>query len=78
MGHKPSNNFQSDRPESGGADHDEQREKSGILEREKQEFAAAQKATRASPGRTPAHRTPEEVLARRAERQARRQGGARP
>ena len=40
MGSKPSNNFQSDRPESGGADHDEQMEKSGLLEREKQEFAA--------------------------------------
>lgn len=44
MGSKPSNNFQSNRPESGGADHDEQRENSGLLEREKQEFAAAQKA----------------------------------
>lgn len=43
MGSKPSNNFQSDRPESGGADHDEQREKSGLLERDKQEFAASQK-----------------------------------
>ncbi len=43
MGTKPSNNFQSDRPESGGADRDEQRENSGLLEREKQKFAAAEK-----------------------------------
>ena len=40
MGTKPSNNYQSDRPESGGADRDDIREKSGIQEREKQRFAA--------------------------------------
>lgn len=39
MGHKPSNNFQSDRPESGGADHDSAREKSGLLADNKEEFA---------------------------------------
>jgi hypothetical protein len=44
MGSKPSNAFQMNRPESGGADRDEEREKSGLLEREKQEFAASQKA----------------------------------
>ena len=44
MGRKASNNFQRNRPESGGADRDQMLEKSGILEREKQEFAAAQKA----------------------------------
>lgn len=44
MGSKPSNSFQSNRPESGGADRDERLEKSGILEREKQEFAASKKA----------------------------------
>ena len=44
MGHKPSSNLQSDRPESGGADHNEQRENSGLLERQKQEFAASRKA----------------------------------
>src|SRR5438132_359638 len=44
MGTKPSNNFQSDRPESGGADHDGERENSGLLEREKQKFAT-EKAT---------------------------------
>ena len=44
MGIKPSNNYQSNRPESGGANHDEKLENSGILEREKQEFAASRKA----------------------------------
>ena len=39
MGGKPSNSFQRDRPESGGADRDDIREKSGILEREKEQFA---------------------------------------
>jgi hypothetical protein len=42
MGTKPSNNMQSNRPESGGADHDEQREKSGLLERDKAKYAAEQ------------------------------------
>ena len=42
MGHKPSNSYQMNRPESGGADRDEQRENSGLLERDKQEFAAQQ------------------------------------
>jgi hypothetical protein len=37
---KPSNNFQSDRPESGGADHNSERENSGLLERDKQKYAA--------------------------------------
>ena len=40
MGGKPSNAMQSNRPESGGADKDEQHEKSGILERDKNKFAA--------------------------------------
>ena len=44
MGTKPSNNFQSDRPESGGADRDSERENSGLLEREKQKFASAKAA----------------------------------
>ncbi|MDB4891485.1 MAG: hypothetical protein JWL61_3340 [Gemmatimonadetes bacterium] len=42
MGGKPSNNLQSDRPESGGADRDMEREKSGLLEREKENFAEEQ------------------------------------
>ncbi len=42
MGGKPSNNFQSDRPESGGADRDMERESSGILEQEKEKFAEEQ------------------------------------
>lgn len=40
MGGKPSNSMQSNRPESGGADKDEIQEKSGILERDKNKFAA--------------------------------------
>ena len=39
MGSKASNFFQSDRPESGGANHDEAREKSGLLDREQQKVA---------------------------------------
>jgi hypothetical protein len=39
MGSKASNNFQSDRPESGGADKDMLREKSGLLDRDKQRLA---------------------------------------
>lgn len=40
MGGKASNNLQSNRPESGGADKDMQREKSGLLDRDKERFAA--------------------------------------
>jgi hypothetical protein len=55
MGTKPSNNFQSDRPESGGANHDEARENSGLLERAKQQFAQDEKAKHRGPeGETPA------------------------
>ena len=43
MGSKPSKNFQSDRPESGGADRDENLEKSGLLERDKQQVARSNK-----------------------------------
>lgn len=46
MGTKPSNNFQSDRPESGGADRDSARENSGLLDRDKEKFAAEQAAER--------------------------------
>ena len=47
MGGKASNQMQSNRPESGGADRDDIQEKSGLLEREKQEFAASEKAKQA-------------------------------
>jgi hypothetical protein len=47
MGAKPSNNMQSDRPESGGADKDMLREKSGLLDRDKQRFATKQHEERA-------------------------------
>lgn len=46
MGTKPSTNFQSDRPESGGADRNGEREKSGLREREKQKFSADRAAER--------------------------------
>lgn len=60
MGSKPSNAFQMNRPESGGADRDEEREKSGLLEREKQEFAASQKATKEASAREISESTAEE------------------
>jgi hypothetical protein len=47
MGGKPSNNMQSDRPESGGADRDSERENSGLLDREKEKFAEEQVEKRA-------------------------------
>ena len=40
MGTKPSNNYQSDRPESGGADRDGEREKSGLLDKDKEKYAS--------------------------------------
>jgi hypothetical protein len=46
MGSKPSHAMQSNRPESGGADPEEQREKSGLLERDKQAFAKSEAAKR--------------------------------
>jgi hypothetical protein len=53
MGVKPSNNFQSDLPESGGADKDGIREKNGLLERDKEKFAVdqAKKAEEQEAGR---------------------------
>jgi hypothetical protein len=42
MGGKASNYLQSDRPESGGADKDMLREKSGLLDRDKEKFASEQ------------------------------------
>ena len=40
MGTKPSNNYQSDRPESGGANRDGERENNGLLDRDKEKFAS--------------------------------------
>lgn len=40
MGQRGSNHFQSNRPESGGTDHNSQRENSGLLARNKKKFAA--------------------------------------
>lgn len=46
MGSKPSWQIPSNRPESGGADRDELQEKSGLLEREKQELSKSDQAKR--------------------------------
>ena len=50
MGSKPSHAMQSNRPESGGADRNDLQEKSGLLEREKQEFAKAEESKRDATG----------------------------
>ena len=47
MGSKPSHAMQSNRPESGGADRDMLREKSGLLERDKEKFAQEEQEKRA-------------------------------
>jgi hypothetical protein len=52
MGGKSELNMQTDRPESGGADKDMQREKSGLLEREKEKFAVEEHEKRAAEART--------------------------
>jgi hypothetical protein len=44
MGSKPSHALPSNRPESGGADRDELREKSGLLDRDKEQFAKSEAA----------------------------------
>jgi hypothetical protein len=46
MGSKPSHAIPSNRPETGGADRDDIQEKSGLLEREKQQFAKSEEAKR--------------------------------
>ena len=46
MGSKPSHAQPSNRPESGGTDPDEQREKSGLLDRDKERFAESEAAKR--------------------------------
>ena len=48
MGGKASNYLQSNRPESGGADKDMLREKSGLLERDKERFATDEAERQAS------------------------------
>lgn len=53
MGSKPSNIFQMDRPESGGADHNAERENSGLLDRAKREFAEKQTTKRDAPAQAP-------------------------
>lgn len=48
MGGKPSNNMQSDRPESGGADRNNERENSGLLDKAKERFAVEESEKRKS------------------------------
>jgi hypothetical protein len=48
MGMKPSTNYQSDRPESGGADKDGIREDNGLLDREREKFAQEKASERES------------------------------
>jgi hypothetical protein len=47
MGGKSDLSTRTDRPESGGADHDMAREKSGLLELDKQKFATEEAEKRA-------------------------------
>ena len=56
MGSKPSHAMGSNRPESGGADHNDQQEKSGLLDREKQELAKSEESKRDASARDPRHR----------------------
>ncbi|MDB4899284.1 MAG: hypothetical protein JWN53_1092 [Gemmatimonadetes bacterium] len=44
---KPDINLKTDRPESGGADKDMQRESSGLLDRDKEKFAQEEAEKRA-------------------------------
>ena len=53
MGMKPSSNYQSDRPESGGADKDGIRENNGLLDREREKFAQEKAEERDSGMRKP-------------------------
>ena len=48
MGNKSSHFYQANRPESGGADRKDEREKTGLHERDKQEFAASESEERES------------------------------
>ena len=51
MGSKPSHAIPSNRPESGGADHHDRQEESGLLDREKQKFAKSDESKRTPPAR---------------------------
>jgi hypothetical protein len=51
MGSKPSSNFQRDRPESGGADRDENLENSGVLELNKQTVTKSKSAEAKGPAK---------------------------
>jgi hypothetical protein len=48
MGIRASNHFQTDRPESGGTDHNAEHENSGLLARDKQRVSAEEAAKQRS------------------------------
>lgn len=59
MGGKSDLSTREDRPESGGADKDMMREKSGVLEQDREKFAIEQQARReASHREHPVHHAP--------------------
>ena len=76
MGTKPSTNFQRDRPESGGADRDGERENSGLLERDKQKFASDRAAERRD--ESPAHHLGEKPVEKSAEESGKDSGESTP
>ena len=53
MGQKSSHFFQANRPESGGANKDEQFEKSGLLDREKEKLGSARQEAKTPEGEEP-------------------------
>ena len=64
MGSKPSHAQLSNRPESGGTDRDDLREKSGLQDRDKQQFSKSEAAkktgnTEQTGGRAPAEESGE-------------------
>jgi hypothetical protein len=57
MGLRQPNHLQTDRPESGGADRHNERETSGLLEKQKEQFAVEEaKKARSKPSVDPASR----------------------
>jgi hypothetical protein len=66
MGNRGSTHFQTDRPESGGADRRDEHENSGLLDREKQKFSTeeAEKArtSKKRAGKEAKHSDPKPVV----------------
>jgi hypothetical protein len=74
MGGKPSHAIPSNRPESGGSNKDDVKEKSGLLEREKQQFAASEQAKQAGSEREDAAKTADRVTGDKGELQGSAEG----